>query len=77
MLFDDVGENISSKNSIMNEMTSIYWIWKNYTRFGNPAYIGHNHYRRLFKRNDFLDYSNYDLIISKPIFSSSVVSLWL
>lgn len=50
-------------------MTSIYWGWKNYDKLGNPEYIGHNHYRRFFKREDILDYADYDLIISKPIFS--------
>ncbi|MDL2269920.1 DUF4422 domain-containing protein [Desulfosarcina sp. OttesenSCG-928-A07] len=43
---DDSGENISHKNAWYNEMTSIYWAWKNYQEIGNPDYIGHMHYRR-------------------------------
>ncbi len=43
---DDTGDNISEKNIIYNEMTSIYWAWKNYAELGNPDYIGHFHYRR-------------------------------
>lgn len=74
-IFDDIGDNISGKNKLMNEMTSIYWIWKHYDEIGNPEYIGHNHYRRFFKREDFLDYKKYDLIISKPIFSSDQYTL--
>jgi hypothetical protein len=75
LVFDSFGDNISNKNQILNEMTSIYWIWKNYGSIGNPEYIGHNHYRRFFKVDDIDDYGNYDLIISKPIFSSPAISL--
>jgi hypothetical protein len=50
-------------------------MWKNYNKIGNPEYIGHNHYRRFFKNEDIYDYEKYDIIISKPIFSSNVISL--
>ena len=75
MIFDDTGDNISSKNSLLNEMTSIYWIWKHYDEIGNPDYIGHNHYRRFFGVEDLKDYEKYDLIVSKPIFSSDTYTL--
>ena len=45
---DNTGENISEKNSYYNEMTTLYWAWKNYDKIGNPDYIGHMHYRRHF-----------------------------
>lgn len=45
---DDSGENISRKNGRYNEMTVIYWAWKNYAQLGNPEYIGFMHYRRHF-----------------------------
>lgn len=48
LIGDDTGENISEKNSSYNEMTSLYWAWKNYEELGNPAYIGMMHYRRHF-----------------------------
>ena len=48
MIGDDTGDNISKKNSTYNEMTSIYWAWKNYGKLGNPDYIGMMHYRRHF-----------------------------
>lgn len=49
---DDTGDNISHLNREVNEMTAIYWAWKNYDKLGNPDYIGLCHYRRLF------DFSN-------------------
>ncbi len=45
---DDTGDNISKKNLSYNEMTSLYWAWKNYDELGNPDYIGMMHYRRHF-----------------------------
>lgn len=42
---DDEGENISEKNSNYNELTAIYWAWKN---LKNVEAIGLVHYRRLF-----------------------------
>lgn len=48
MIGDDTGENISKLNRDVNEMSAIYWAWKNYEKLGNPDYIGLCHYRRLF-----------------------------
>lgn len=48
MIGDDTGENISKKNAYYNEMTALYWAWKNYDKLGNPDYIGLAHYRRHF-----------------------------
>lgn len=48
---DDEGDNISSKNPNYNELTAIYWAWKNLD--GEDA-IGLVHYRRfLYSRNFF------------------------
>ena len=46
MIGDDTGDNISSKNASYNELTALYWAWKNYDKLGNPDYIGLMHYRR-------------------------------
>lgn len=54
MIGDDTGENISDRNDSYNEMTAIYWAWKNYEQLGNPDYIGLMHYRRHFIFDDTL-----------------------
>ncbi|HEC1753592.1 TPA: HAD-IA family hydrolase [Campylobacter lari] len=53
MIGDNTGENISSMNRYLNELTGLYWAWKNYDKLGNPDYIGYSHYRRhfIFKQN--------------------------
>ncbi len=50
---DDTGENISKENDRYNEMTILYWAWKNYEKLGNPDYIGLMHYRRHFIFKDW------------------------
>lgn len=52
MIGDDSGENISNLNRYLNEMTAIYWAWKNYEKIGNPDYFGFMHYRRHFIFNN-------------------------
>ena len=52
MIGDDTGDNISELNDSYNEMTALYWAWKNYDRLGNPDYVGLMHYRRHFVLNE-------------------------
>lgn len=47
---DDAGENISKKNKMYNEITGLYWMWKNTS---DCDYVGFFHYRRhLILRDD-------------------------
>lgn len=55
MIGDDTGENISRKNSSYNELTAVYWAWKNYDKLGDPDYIGLMHYRRHFIFRESVD----------------------
>ena len=41
---DDIGDNISRLNLYLNEITALYWLWKNTSH----AFIGFVHYRRFF-----------------------------
>lgn len=49
---DNTGDNISIKNRYYNELSALYWAWKNYDKLGNPDYIGLMHYRRHFVFNE-------------------------
>ncbi len=46
---DNTGENISSQNKEFNELTGLYWMWKN----TSDEYIGLSHYRRYFSPHSF------------------------
>ncbi len=46
---DDTGDNISTRNADVNEMTAIYWVARHYAEIGNPDYIGFDHYRRFLE----------------------------
>lgn len=48
MIGDDTDDNISQKNNLFSELSSVYWVWKNYEKVGNPDYIGFMQYRRHF-----------------------------
>lgn len=49
-LSDAVKDNISNLNPVLNELTAIYWIWKNTTN----DYVGIEHYRRKFVVNPYI-----------------------
>lgn len=48
LIGDNTGENISNLNRYFNEMSAIYWAWKNQGKLSTPDFIGLMHYRRHF-----------------------------
>ena len=58
-LGDHTGDNISALNLYINEITALYWFWKN----TNHSVIGLCHYRRFFTEGD--EKFSYDKILTK------------
>lgn len=75
MIGDDTGENISHLNRIFNEMTGIYWAWKNYDKLGNPDYIGFMHYRRLFDFSEYFKTKNKGILKKLGIEKKTIQNL--
>ena len=51
---DDSGTNVSVMNRSLNEMSVVYWAWKNYEALGDPDFFGLAHYRRFFIADELL-----------------------
>ena len=54
---DDTGDNWSDQNRYLNEMTPIYWAWKNYDKLGDPKYIGFMQYGKHLIFNPYMEIS--------------------
>ena len=59
-LGDDTGDNISRLNLYINEITALYWMWKN----TNHTTLGLCHYRRFFTESDSIEFS-YEKILTQ------------
>ena len=80
-LSDKEGKSIAPLNDRINEMTAIYWVWKN-----RPSeVVGFSHYRRFFYDNDFSCFENwlrldtakkyldeFDIILCRRIFDTEM-----
>ena len=85
---DNTGDNISRLNLYINEITAIYWMWKN----TNHTTIGLAHYRRFFTEEDNDDFAyekiltrdaalkilqSYDIIVSEPYYGHLTQREWI
>lgn len=62
-LGDNTGDNVSYLNPYINELTALYWMWKN----TNHTVIGLSHYRRFFTESYDLNFEHEKIITNKQV----------
>ncbi len=83
-LRDNIGDNISNKNSYYGEYTFYYWYWKNLLKYkkknewvgfcsyreywGNKSNSKSNNLKDLVLQKFYPEWTNYDAIIGEPLF---------
>jgi len=65
---DDTGDNLSIQNRYINEMSAIYWGWKNYSNLGNPDYIGFMQYGKHLIFNPYAEISKEEFLPNSSMF---------
>lgn len=73
---DNSGDNISIKNKRYNEMTAIYWAWKNQDKLGNPDSIGVMHYRHHLVLDEKVNESPDSWTVNFPGFQNGLSSYY-
>lgn len=69
LIGDNTGDNISKLNRYFNEMTAIYWGWKNQADLENPEYLGLMHYRRHFIFNQDIKIPEFTWLKNSNVYS--------
>ena len=62
---DDTGDNISALNPFLDEITALYWIWRN----TKHTHTGIVHYRRLFTTHDAKTFDESKTLSAAEIFT--------
>lgn len=65
---DNTGDNVSIRNRMYNEMSCIYWAWKNYDKIGNPDYIGFMQYGKHLILNEYMEIPRKQYITNSEVY---------
>lgn len=66
---DNTGINQSKNNRYINEMSPIYWAWKNQKALGNPDYIGFMQYGKHLIFNPYMEIAEQEWLPESEMYS--------